>query len=792
MGADRKRRVARATQGEAVDDVVTETASPRQRRRYKGLSPRVIVGGLAGAITLGIPALLMTNYGGANAAVATIPQFPNNLVVFPNRDFVSIEGYSGYGGQPALLEVSRGGQVVGSATGTVSGTDVAFEVNHPGGYCWGAGGGLNVTPDILPGDVVSIKIPAVGTLPEVFDATTVLDVHASDGVQVDGTHMYVDMHIGANVDPANVEQRIIEPALRDTLVGKRDVRAAVGDPAPSNNGSYLSGISLHAGAGDLNYRADYDFTATPDATAIAANPGLGERAMAWEFTDPDANRQGLTIAEFGEPGGPGLGGCPNGPQQSGPPAPTSAVGAIVGGDIQVHWTKVTAIPGTPDILGYRVRAYEQSAGANNVIDEVSQKILDPNVTTATLHGFNPTEYNVEITSLSSVGETFPPAQVPVPPTDTTPPVVAASPNGGTFPVPQQVTLSTELGAEIWYTLDEPIQIDAGDVVNGTLYTGALPIDQTSTLRAVAIDPVGNISDVLVADFTITNDPLPGAPTITGSAVNVGSATIVWTAPTDPGSSTAVITGYRVEVFTSATGSTTVGLPIDIAGAATLTTTVNGLTPDTPYWFTVRAKNDVNTAYGPASVRFGPVTPLGDVVANAGPDQPAVVRGTTVTLSGQGSTTTGVTYQWEQLIAGLPVANGTNGVTILTPTARNASFVLPFHTFGRPRGPLTFRLSVSDGTKTITDEVTITPANDTIAVTTARWKLRDFRVTGTGSRPGALITIRTTAGTVLGNATVDALGAWTFRDRTSAAAPPGNQVLVESNFGGSITATVTPG
>lgn len=791
MGADWKGRAARAAQGDAADDVVTETASPRQRRRYKGLSPRMIVGGLAGAITLGIPAMLMTNYGGANAAVATIPQFPNNLVVFPNRDFVSIEGYSEYGTQPALLEVTRGGQVVGSATGIVSGTDVAFEVNHPGGYCWGEGGGLNVTPDILPGDIVSLKIQGVNGLPDVYDATTVLDVHASDAVKLDVDTMVVDVHIGNGVDPANVEQRIVEPALRETTVGKRDIRAAVGPMAPSNNNSYQSSITAHAGVGDLNYRAEYDFANALDAIDVAANPSLGERAMAWEFTDPDANRQGLTIAEFGEPGGPGMGGCPNGPQQSGPPAPTSAVGAIVGGDIEVHWTKVTAIPGTPDILGYRVRAYEKS-GTNNVINEVSQKIMDPNVTTATLHGFNPADYNVEITSLSSVGETFPPAQVPVPDADTTAPVVTASPNGGTFPVAQQVTLSTELGAEILYTIDEDFVITGDQVENGTLYTGPINVSATSRLRAVAIDPVGNISAVLVADFTITNDPLPGAPTITGSAVNIGSATILWTAPADAGSPTAVITGYQIEVFTSATGSTTFGSPINV-GAAPLTATINGLTPDTPYWFTVRAKNDVNSAYGPASVRFGPVTPLGDVVANAGPDQPAVVRGTTVTLSGQGSTTTGVTYQWEQLIAGLPVANGTNGVTILTPTARDASFVLPFHTFGRPRGPLTFRLSVSDGTKTITDTVTITPANDTVTVTVAKWKLRDFRMSGTGSRPGALITIRSLDGTrTYGNATVDALGAWTFRDRTNAVTSNPGQVLVESNMGASITATVVAG
>jgi len=67
--------------------------------------------------------------------------------------------------------------VVGSAIGEVSGGDVAFEINHPGGYCWGAGTGLNVTPDIQAGDVVSLSFNGVRDA-----ATTTLDIFASDDV----------------------------------------------------------------------------------------------------------------------------------------------------------------------------------------------------------------------------------------------------------------------------------------------------------------------------------------------------------------------------------------------------------------------------------------------------------------------------------------------------------------------------------------------------------------------------------------------------------------------------------
>ena len=66
-------------------------------------------------------------------AAAAVPTFPDNLVVFPDRDFVTIEGYQDHVGQTATVEVLRGGQVVGSAQGVVEAGDVAFEVNHPEG-----------------------------------------------------------------------------------------------------------------------------------------------------------------------------------------------------------------------------------------------------------------------------------------------------------------------------------------------------------------------------------------------------------------------------------------------------------------------------------------------------------------------------------------------------------------------------------------------------------------------------------------------------------------------------------
>jgi hypothetical protein len=58
--------------------------------------------------------------GGVLVASAATPEFPNNLVVFPDRDFLAVEGYQDRVGQTALIEVTRGGEVVGSAKATIA------------------------------------------------------------------------------------------------------------------------------------------------------------------------------------------------------------------------------------------------------------------------------------------------------------------------------------------------------------------------------------------------------------------------------------------------------------------------------------------------------------------------------------------------------------------------------------------------------------------------------------------------------------------------------------------------
>lgn len=105
-----------------------------------------------------------------------------------------------------------------------------------------------------------------------------------------------------------------------------------------------------------------------------------------------------------------------------------------------------------------------------------------------------------------------------------PPVPVANSAGGSFTQPQTVTLRSETGATIRYTLDGSMP----SATHGMRYSSGVVIGGDRVLRAVAIDPAGNVSAELAPedptlppglDFTVA---VPGA--------TVGSATPTrWTA-----------------------------------------------------------------------------------------------------------------------------------------------------------------------------------------------------------------------------------------------------------------------
>jgi hypothetical protein len=161
-------------------------------------------------------------------------------------------------------------------------------------------------------------------------------------------------------------------------------------------------------------------------------------------------------------------------------------------------------------------------------------------------------------------------------------------------------------------------------------------------------------------------------------------------------------------------------------------------------------------------------------ANAGPPQTVLV-GTTVTLDGSGST--GATsYLWKQ----------TGGVTanLSSTTAIKPTFTMP-----NTSDPVIFQLTVTGPGGTDVSTVQISPVADQLDTSQVEFRQSkaEWRIVGTAT----VVTGNTVkvhlgndlTGPVLGQASVDALGAWSLRLANGPQPPASRTISLESTRGG---------
>jgi hypothetical protein len=559
------------------------------------------------------------------ASAADLPAAPMNIVTFPNRDMVVLEGYDDHDGKNVNIKVYRGTELMGAASGKIA-AGAEFEVNHPGGACWGNGTGFpQVTPDILPGDRIVVELEENGQFFEQAESVVQGGAATRMNYTAGATTLTVTGTVPDGVRPADVEQRIVNPELTDTPVARRDLRALVSDTMqPGPRGGYTSRLEINA---DGTFTAYYDFAdSAADAAAVAeaAGTGGGERFMNWQLTDAAGNRQGLTIAEMGEPGGPGMGGCPAGPSGVTPTAGSYGV-VWSDGTAQVSWSPAAAQPGAAPVTGYSVEAVQKTA--TNGEFGVIGKRTGTAATRATLSGLagGTANWNIEVRALTAtgVGPAFPAASgsggpgggTPDPDPDTTAPTVTSSRNAAGA----VVLTPSEASADVYYTTDGSSPLENGGLPSETavLYTAPIAITAPTTLRWVAFDLAGNHSTPTeVETFTPPAAPdatAPAAPVGVTARPGNGSIALSWTAPANTGG--AAVTGYSVKVTspagTGATPAPAVDTTLTVTGPAT-TVTVPNLTNGREYTFTVAATNRVGTGPVSAEAKARP----GDVLTAA--------------------------------------------------------------------------------------------------------------------------------------------------------------------------------
>src|SRR4051794_31613425 len=413
----------------------------------------------------------------ASAAISSPPAFPREVTVFPERDFVAVEGWPA--DTPFRLEVVRNGVVLTTAHWHTD-ADGIGEVNHPGGACWD-----NFTPDILPGDILRpLELDSAGNPTGNGDATRTEGVTAGQAENIGGQvviHGRAVSETGAPVPLSRMEQRIVEPALLP-FVGKRDVRAP--------------------GSGTLSY--DPVGPSNPDGTRWTARyTSLGPaaqtaadgqtRIMSWMRTTAGGDRSGLTIFEAGEVGGPGFGGCPQGARNAVVSPGTLnatelAAGApdvVINGAAQPDATQV-ALAITDGTSTVDVPAVPAAGGAWSAAVPAAQlaPLADGPLTvrgTYTVPGGTITG-----SELTIIKDTAAPA------------APASTPGAGTFDSAQSISLvSADPTAVVRFTNDgsEPTKTSRSA-------TAHIAVTSSQTVKAIAVDPAGNMSPVTTLDYVI--------------------------------------------------------------------------------------------------------------------------------------------------------------------------------------------------------------------------------------------------------------------------------------------------
>ena len=492
-----------------------------------------------------------------NTVFSALVTSPNNIICFLERDFCTIENFIDQTGKNLLVEVNRNGEVVGSAIGTVSGNIDAFEINHPGALCWGDGTTLKVTPNIQGGDIITIKSGAL----------LLGDMTMSNGYitsySLTSTTLVITGFVASTVIPGNIEVRVVNPLLLGTPVQKRQINAVTGPLTPDVG--FSSGLEIIG----TTFKATFAFDNQQIADIAGSGEGMSLRM--WQETAPDGARQGLTISEYGEIGGPWSSLCPPGPQNL--ESPFANAIAVFGNLIK--WSPGQEIISAPATTGFSVNVLR----GNQVYG-----YRTPKTDTQVTFDLTPLATGDIIEIRSMIGTKMSDAfSITYQHQDIIPTIVSLPTNNAVTEVQTELVMLDSNTNQIAYTVDGSSVLDSVNKISPSAILYYKPIQVTGpfTLRAVSFDNIGKFSPELTGKFAPPTAILPQPITVAPATMIVdGGITISWTKPNDP-----TINGFGLEIFT--TDGVKVGITCSVSATSI---TVTDLVPGTSYQFSVMSQS----------------------------------------------------------------------------------------------------------------------------------------------------------------------------------------------------------
>jgi len=331
-----------------------------------------------------------------------------------------------------------------------------------------------------------------------------------------------------------LEARIIQPSLVSTVVGRRDLRA----PGVGRSGEYLATLAYDA-PGSTHWTATFTFASQAIYDQVAQLVVEGQdRALSWIRAGEIVAGNVIVVRNVGPVGGPGMPECP----AAGSWAVTSSNPAVVNtatimgtnlvlSGVSMDTSEVSVTlddedPATPAV----------SAGPAVPSPASGRQTWSVQVPMSVVAGLNDGMLTASGTYTVTDPSTLLPVQIggqvkTIVKDTVRPAVPTATPGEGSYLDPVAVTLETD-------SIDNRIRFTTNGstpgLASGTLYTQQVQVSASQTLKAVAIDPAGNTSDIAATCptaapcagwFRYVIGALP-APTVTAPVMQFVANTVV--------------------------------------------------------------------------------------------------------------------------------------------------------------------------------------------------------------------------------------------------------------------------